>query len=403
MNNKLLLILVIMIAFLQQKTLAQSALPFPEISTAENPAWYFIQVVGSDASRGNLVFTAQNNYLYGKALNKTNDNQLFRFEQTGNNYFIINKSTGKKVDVAMNGGEEALSLTDEGIGFSLTPMTNSYYYNITASKTPTGGDANKRWAHQGNTNSSLKILLVSTTWNSSEDSQYSFIPYEDMNLEYSAAEKPETWYSIESAGTNSGCITDVSAANTDIKMEIEDYAEGNDNQLWKLVIKASRTNFQNKATGNIIDNQSEISENHFLHNYTQLTDDEASANGWNLTHIRAGQYSIYGVEKDNITRYLNAASSGANAPDEYDETKLVSSNFAWKFVKRAVTEPNSIPLVQKIDDFYIYSENKRIIVEGTDDYTVRTIQGITINNNTELSIGIYLVTINGKTTKLLVK
>ena len=388
-------------ALLQQKTSAQSTLPLPEISTVDNPAWYFIQVLGSESARENLVFTAQNNYLYGKVLDKTDDAQLFRFEKNNSNYFIINKLTEKKVDVTMNEGEEALSLSDEGIEFSFAPLAD-YYYNITASKTPTGGDASKKWAHQANANSSFKIILVNTTWNTGQNSQFSFIPYEDMNLEYSSSEL-ETWYSIESAGSNSGCITDVTAANADIKLEIETYSEGNNNQLWKLLRKGTETNFMNKATGNIIQTQSNVSGNNILYNYTQLTDNETSSSGWTLTHIRAGQYSISGVENDdNITRYLSV-SSEENAPDKYDETKLISSNFAWKFVKRAVADQNSIPLVQKLDDFYIYSESRRIIVEGTDDYTVKTIQGISVDNDTELLVGVYLVTIKGKTTKLFVK
>jgi hypothetical protein len=61
----------------------------------------------------------------------------------------------------------------------------------------------------------------------------------------------------------------------------------------------------------------------------------------------------------------------------------------------------------KIDDLLpnhtlIYVKDKQIVVEGTDDYVVRTIQGVSVGRNRPLPVGIYLVTVNGKTTKVLV-
>lgn len=402
MRNKFLFTFLLTIIFFCQKATAQSTLlPLPEVSTSDNPAWYFIQVVGSDELRNDLVFTAEGDFLYGKALNRTNDAQLFRFEKSGDNYFIINKLSGKKVDAGMEGGNQILLLTANGMGFSLDSIA-PFYYNITASGTPTGGDPSKIWAHQGNNGSEYRIILVNTSWNRGGNSQFSFIPYEDLNLTYTNLTGDITWYSIESGGTNSGCITDVSALSADIKLEIEAYKEGKSHQLWRLVKNGTKTNFVNKATGNLIQTKSNVSENNLLWNYTQLTLDGANNNGFTLTHVRAGQYTLSGVEEDNITRYLTASNEN-EASDEYDASHLVSSNFTWKFVKREADIFTSLPKIQQEDTYFVYSKNRRVVVEGVNDYTVRTLQGVFLEKNTELPVGVYLVTVGSKTTKLFVK
>lgn len=395
MKNKLLLLFVIAAVFFQQKAVAQ----LPEVSTADNPAWYFIQVVGEGNSREDRVFDVQGNYVYGATLNKTSDAQLFRFEKNGNNYIIISKPTGKKINVGLNNNEEALVMSETGLDFKLEPLA-TYYYNITATQPATGGDVSKVWAHQANSNSSYKIILVNTTWSSGANSQFSFIPYDAMNLEYSTAEK-SVWYSINSAKTNSTgeCITD---ASSDIKIAVDGFIENNENQLWKLLQNGSKVNFVNKATGKAIQNQSDVSETNPMYNYTQLTEDATGNDGWTLNHLRGGQFSISGVEEDNITRYLNATEEGA-APEPFDSNALTNSGFAWRF-KKISTTYTGIPTIGKEGrDFFIYSVNRRIIVEGTSNYTIRTIHGTSVNKNTVLPVGIYLVTVNGKTSKLLVK
>ena len=398
MKNKLLLIIVIAMVIFQQKAIAQ----LPEISTADKPSWYYIQVVGNGSSREDRVFSAENGYLYGKTLSKTSDAQLFRFEKSGNNYFIISKSANKKVDVAMKDSEECLSLSDAGIGFTLDPLAINYF-NITATKTPTNGDTSKKWAHQSNDNSDYKIILVNTSWSSGENSQFSFIPYEEINLEYSTEAK-SIWYSINSSvkGSENECITDASSLEgSDIKIAVESFVQGNDNQLWKLVSKGSRVNFVNKATGNTIQNQSDVVENNIMYNFTQVTPNENDNGGWTLKHIRIGQYSIAGAEEDDITRYLSSATEG-QAPAFYDAENLLFSNTAWK-LKKVDTSITSIPEFQEKEGYRVYSAERRIIVEGADDYVIRTIQGVTVNKNGELPVGVYLVTVDGQTTKLLVK
>lgn len=136
------------------------------------------------------------------------------------------------------------------------------------------------------------------------------------------------------------------------------------------------------------------------HNFTELTLNAPESEGWTLTHIREGQYTISGIEEDNNERYWNA-SSFDKEPDEYDAANLIFSGFAWKFEKVTPTEVGILSITE--DNIRIYSQNRKIIVENTDNYTIMTVEGLIISKNSELSTGIYLVTANGKTTKILVK
>lgn len=396
-HKELLLLLCIAILF-PLKALAQ----LPEVSTAENPVWYFIQVVGADSNRENRVFVAKDGYLYGEALNKSSNAQLFRFEKSGNQYFIISKSTNQKLDVGMNGTEEALKLSASGIGFTLDPLAG-VFFNITASSTPTGGDASKKWAHQANSNSSYKIILVSTTWSSGANSQFSFIPYEALNLEYSTTGN-DVWYTIQSAktGNNDMYMTDVQNGDGSRYLSLTS-GENTDSQYWKLVKKGTLTQFVNKATGNVLQTKSDLVDPYFQYNFTQLTQDAAQSKGWSLTHIRGGQYAISGVEEDNITRYLSASNTGNNTPEELNlNDNLYFSSFAWKLTK--ADGDVSIPVLNGEENtFYAYPENRKIKVVGADEYSVRTIQGVLVDKDSTLPVGIYLVTANGKTVKVLVK
>ncbi|MDH8701936.1 hypothetical protein M2138_001288 [Dysgonomonadaceae bacterium PH5-43] len=398
MKNKFLFIMVLMIVAFQNLS-AQSALPLPEASTAAEPKWYYIQVVG-DTGRENRVFAASGSYLIGEAISKTKDAQLFRFEKSGDNYIIINKSTGSKVNVGKNGSDDALVLSDAGLEFKLDYLTSSkLYYQIKATSPVTGGDASKLWAHQANSNSSYKIILVNTAWNTGINSQFSFIPYENYVFEYST-DTNDIYYTIESQGANSGCITDASGANSG-KLTVEELQANKDNQLWKVSLNGTKVNFINKATGNVINTESAIDENNMMYNFTQLSTSATSSNAWTLSHVRAGQHTIAGIETDNVTRYLNAALDGTT-PDVYDSADLINSNFAWILNKKKVT--SSLPEVQEVGEgINIYSINKRIFVEGTDSFEVRNLQGITVNKNTELSTGVYLVTVSGVTKKVMVK
>lgn len=57
------LILLVALGFTASMQLAAQ---LPEVSTADNPKWYYIQVLGSDTRVGR-VFTAEGSKVYGPA------------------------------------------------------------------------------------------------------------------------------------------------------------------------------------------------------------------------------------------------------------------------------------------------------------------------------------------------
>ncbi|MCC8146608.1 MAG: hypothetical protein LIO93_09270 [Bacteroidales bacterium] len=102
----------------------------PEVSTADAPIWYFIQVKGGDTDRANRVFTAETDANGKDRVNgrfittASRDNQLWRFERNGDNYVIFNKGYGKKVSleekVPTGGNSELL----DAVTLSDTPATD---------------------------------------------------------------------------------------------------------------------------------------------------------------------------------------------------------------------------------------------------------------------------------------
>ena len=374
----------------------------PEVSTESQPLWYYIQAVGED-TRVDRVFEAKGDYLYGEALNKNNDAQLFRFEKEGANYYIISKPTGKKVDAVMNADEETLGLSVSGVTFKFEVL-NINYFNITSARAPVGGDASKIYAHQGNSASSYKILLVNTSWNKETNSQYSFVPYETVNIEYSSG-TTEVWYQIFSAKPALGnqCVTDNTATTgAKVNFTVNESTEDNVAQQWKLVQKmtGSKVEFVNKATGNVIQTKSEAAGIYNSILFTQIMDEST---GWNLRYLNGGQYVISGEEEDGIIRYWNFTKDG-ETPKKYNGANLIFSDFAWRLKKLSDsggTDKKEISIGN--NDIVVYAYDGRVFVKGIDEFQVKTIQGIPVDKKRQLPVGIYLVTVGNKTVKILVR
>lgn len=375
----------------------------PEVSTAANPVWYYIQVLGNDGTREDRVWSANsNNYLYGEALSKTSDAQLFRFEKSGNNYYIISKSANKKADVAIFEKEETLSLTDAGAAFTLDPLGENYY-NITATQTPVGGDVTKKYTHQSNSNSSFKMILVNTTWNTTDNSKFNFVPYDAVNLTCSDV-STETWYYITGASKayESKYVTDITISGSNPNFAIKEKENNNTIQQWKLIKKAGNDNidFVNRSTGNVINTSSTAGD---LYNNILFASNVNETTGWTMTYCNGGQYIISGVEEDGHTRYWKIAVDN-QTPSKYEGNNLAFSDFAWKIKKVQSDNSSSIPNPFETDkSIVVYSRNNKIIVEGETNYTIYTIQGIQMKKTAHLPGGIYLVSVKNKIVKLLVK
>jgi hypothetical protein len=390
--------------------LAEAAGQLPQVSTASQPEWYYIQVQGGN-DRANLVFTAEGTSVFGRtmiveAVSPDVDKQLWRFEQSGSNYLIFNKAGEKKMGITYN-ASKAISVGN----LSDNPTTqwqfvkNGDYYNIKATVTPSGGGASKVYAHQANNYDSRNFVIMfeDSGYSSSADSKFRFVPYKDYSITLSTDEKP-VWYFITSAKPehlNKGITDIVDQAHPHIKFAIETIDVNNDRQQWKVVKKSNtvtneRVQFINRATGHIIQTAS-VPSNSF--NYIQYTDLADGSNGWNTNHTGGGQFEIYATENDGIVRYLNLASQSQQQPDLLGEDTR-DTGFAWLFT---IVGDNTGLKAPTPDRPYIYVKDKRIVVTGSDDYVIRNTQGISVAQSVDLSAGVYLVTVREKTYKIIVK
>jgi hypothetical protein len=160
----------------------------PAVSTAANPYWYYVQVQGGSDNRANLVFTADNDgvRIFGKTILTSGsaseiDKQLWRFEKSGNNYTIINKSTGKKLTTSYN-SSKGINVTALSTSSSTTWQFESSidnYFNIKASAAPSGGNASAVYTHQANNYDSRNyvIMLESSSYNNTENARFRFVLY----------------------------------------------------------------------------------------------------------------------------------------------------------------------------------------------------------------------------------
>ncbi|MDR1526505.1 MAG: RICIN domain-containing protein [Dysgonamonadaceae bacterium] len=406
-EKKFLFVVLFLILFIFYFPIVNAQVPIT--STAADPIWYYIQVQGEN-ERADRVFTVVGTQVYGRAISMASpseiDNQLWRFEQSGDSYIIFNRATGKKLDVTYNSSKSITvgALSDHPVTRWQWSKSGDWY-NIKATVAPTGGDASKIYAHQANNwdNRNYAIMFENSGYNGTPNSRFRFILYEDFTIEISLDDHP-VWYFITSAKpeyVDKG-ITDVVDDNMSESFALSNIVANNDRQLWKAVRKSNvsgdkRIHFINKATGNIIQTQSVYSEGY---RFTQSTDQPEQSNGWLTRYLGGKQFEIYGTENDGVTRYLNASNRGQSQPDWLLDENTKDTGFAW-ILKKADVFSAIHPL--PTEHLRIYSREKQIIVEGSNDYVIRNLQGIEMKRNTRLSTGIYLVTVNNQTSKIVVK
>lgn len=386
----------------------------PQKSTEGNPVWYYIQVKG-ESERTNLVFTVENDFVFGKVKVSSSDfslidKQLWRFEQNGNNYVIINKSNGKKFDITYNEGKginAGIVNSNPSTNWQLQAVGSTGYYNIKAVTSPATKPA-EIYAHQANNydDRNYAIMFESAYYSQSDNSLFHFIEYENP-IPSLSNENVEIWYTIQSSkpGYENRCITDVTSEELPyVCFGIEYIEDNNLTQQWKLVKKSDAENDErvqliNRATGNMIQTKTVYN----THYYTQCTQSEEESNGWILDFLGDDQFEIFGTDENGNIRYLNAA-SGMEEPDTYLEGNNLNSGFTWIFKKKATTPslPSRIR-PNTLDDVLIYSKDRRIVVTGASDYKITNMVGITLRKDTELLPGMYLVTVNGITSTILVK
>lgn len=385
----------------------------PAISTAENPIWYYIQVEG-ESDRANRVFTAENGKVYGRAMTTSLEEskiaaQLWRFEMQNNKYTIINKSTGKEIDAGYDSGKEISNLTLSTKASAKWEFTkNGNYFNIKSTKVPTGGSSSNIYVHQGSNwgNRNYVVMLENSSYNGTANSKFKFVEFKKYEIQFSTEDK-EIWYYITSANREyeNKCITDATKQGLPyIQFSLTTTDKNDEYQQWKAVKKSTAANEQymhliNKATKNLI--QAKSTENEF-YKYTQATTNLSLDKGWTTKYLGLGQFEIFGEEEDGVIRYLNASSTENQQPEFYEEGQTADSSFSW-FFKEVEKYWTGNPQLPPEDHIRVYSKKGYVIVEGSENYTIHTIQGTKVNKEEQLPLGVYLVTVNSKVIKLMVK
>ena len=407
MKKNVMMQFLLIALLLCAKSFAQQ---LPLASTSSNPIWYYIQVKGSDNGRESLTFTAENGEVHGRSLYDDINNpsmlasQLWRFEDAGDDWvFIINKATDKKITVAYDAARSIgyAGLTDDSSGkFMFVENTSTEnYYTIQSEVPAIGASSSDVYLHQANTggNRDYIIMLVGTDYGFGANSAFTFIIYNDYSIDYSNG-SDEIWYNIISGKNDIGslAIKDNSQNNsTSYALSVETLQEADPAQQWKIVKNAigDEVNFVNRSTDNYIQSQSIVNGA-----YNMIELGLGSENGWMLSYLGMGQYAVSSVEEDGVTRYLHLSTKD-KTPQEYESKKAKDSDFAWLFRKIPSETTASIPVKNTIKIEVI---DRRISV-NVENYTVTTINGVSVKKNIVLPIGIYLVTVNNRTIKVFVK
>ncbi|NDV46475.1 hypothetical protein D0T49_05395 [Paludibacter sp. 221] len=403
MKNSTLFLICLSIIF-SLKIAAQ----LPETSTATDPTWYYIQVKGEGERAGRALCKIGND-VYGRHLsdivtNSDRDNYLWRFEKSGNNYNIINKAAANMLDIrTATEIEENIKIAtlkqNSPTSWEFIPYND--YFQIKAST----GDF---YLHQANNGGKrdFVIMMEGEYWGSSNNSYFQFLSYNDIPPKIS--ESTNYWYYIFSGNPQyNKCITDIEAGSSEkIKFELQDQTENNKHQQWKLIKPINATDekvyFVNRATKQII--QTEYDFNGYY--CAQSVSSVDATNGWQVSYLGLNQFSISGYNNYNTIGYLNVSST--ESPAETIPDDMLNTSFSWIFKEElnpGKDDDTGLDIVSKnpFDTIDVYTVDRKIIVDGTDDYVVTNMYGIRVNADQQLAAGVYLVTIQGKTLSILVK
>ena len=376
-----------------------------ESSTEANPKWFFIQVKGASSYTYDRVLTEiDDGQVLGRPLVTSDINelnkQLWRFEIPNgvDAYRIINKYSNKQLTVVFHSATNQRRL-------GVTGVSTVFWFPVNAS---TSGYIHWKILNQPAEGVDGEIYLSQTPYNSYA---YRLVKQDALttnnelfrctrnDIPVASSNVSTLWMNIRNPKTGKYLTDAVSSApGTNFTLENKDGSSFL--QQWKMLSKENgNVDFVNRATGNIISTETNLNKYY----YVDYTVNPAGSVGWKYapTANNAVQYVVSSTDADGVTSYWNAATDG-QTPDPYSAGKAVNSTYTWIFswVEEIYTalQPPAVP-----DNIRVYSANRRIYVEGCDEYKITAISGIQVRKNSELPLGIYLVTVKGKTTKILVK
>lgn len=380
----------------------------PDASTASNPKWYYIQVVGSGTT-ANRVLTVVDNTVVGQPLSLNNlsllNCQLWRLELVPSvGYLIINKSTGKRLSVTYDTATQqriAIASADASTCWRYGLQTNNsgFYLNL-ASETGLDGTAGTIYLQQTATSPNYGLIFTGSANRTGVNTTFNFA---SSNIPVASTEDDVVWMYIQNNKTGK-YLTDAVASSQDNAYFTLDVlkTDGNETvQQWKLVPKTGGNSMAliNRATGNIVGTNTVFDRYYYL----QYTNDPEDEDGWNYELISNGQYAVSTTDANGIVKYWYATTPD-QPTESYVKDYAYNSAYAWIFswaseeIITGINPPQVLP-----DNIRVYSNDKRIYVEGCNDYKIITIYGTPVNQNAGLPVGVYLVITKDRTIKVLVK
>lgn len=374
----------------------------PEVSTANNPKWYYIQLIGEEDRADRMYTLIDDKHVYGRyRINSTDDaelgKQLWRFEKSGSRYVIINKLTGKRLslefDQEMNSGCAMLNSAST-ITFDLKRAGN--YFQIIGSRAATGSPSGEIYLHQGNSGYDYAIITVGSYYGASINSMYRFVPFEEFRFTYSD-DIETSWYNIVNCGeAYDGLAIKEEQNGVSSQLVLVDAVEEDYAAQWKAVRPAQGgVQWVNRQTGNAINTTSEPMG---IFNLLQAKTLVADGDIWTATYLGDKQYSFSCIEDDRVERYMGANAENANAPEELDLKKILNSSHAWQ-LRLVETEPTAVNEVET-DMPTVRVRNHRIYVDGCTDFKVYTASGVKMPADSRLQPGLYIVTVKDKSVKI---
>jgi hypothetical protein len=373
------------------------------VSTETAPHWFCLQVLGtSEESTTDLVLTAENDRVFGRTMTTSTElseltKQLWRIElnsATGN-YAVVNRASGKKLSIIYDA-----ELATRVAVLSATPSTEWAIHTVTSGRRyfqavtqPSGGIKDAVVLTLGSANN-FAVTFAKIRTNSCLFDAANFQPI-------ISDEHATVWYNFGSVANGKALTSAGELPGTpNIKFLLADRPEQSaTTQQWKLVAIPDKTGYVdivNRADGKKVGTTPKFA--HFY--YAQYAEPGSATDGWKLNALGGGQYELQTTDQNEVHRYWHANDEGSPTGEYIPGAPASSWLLQWV---SDTFEPGTGSKTVLPSNVKVYVQNRRIVVEGADDYAVHTLVGVRAAKNTELPQGVYLVTVKGQTVKRVIK
>jgi hypothetical protein len=382
-----------------------------EESTADNPKWFYIRVRGAGATAG-LVITERAGVVTGETLQTELstgiDQQLWRVEAgetsspTAKCYRIINKASGKKLDIAYDAGRtKRIAVASE------TPLTEWRIVNNTnlrAATEPAGGTSGQVYLTQTDSDGDYLLTFAASSGITNDNAKFDFWAYGSFPLICSG--NAVAWLRIHNAKTSlSGqCLADVGDAAPQGPFLMVEQAADDHSQQWKIVYAnppadPDRVDFVNRATGRAIGTTTVYDMYYYLQAFTVPEVNE----GWRIEALSGALHQI-ASGSPTAAWFWNAMAmaDGEQPPLFYEGSPDKEQGFAWQF-SLVEEKTTGIRRPEVSSNIKVYTRDRYIYVEGADSYTITNVCGMRMPHHRPLPAGVYIVNTDNNTIKVLVQ